>query len=268
MTPAEAAILGGVQGATEFLPVSSSGHLRLAQGFFEFSQTPVVVDVALHVGTLVAVFLIFRSRIGRILGGLISRTEGPWLQRPAVKQAAVVVVASIPTAIIGLSLRNTVEESVTMAMVGCLLLVNGVILLAGRRIKPGEQAGDEWQIGFKVAIVIGIVQGLAVLPGISRSGSTIVCATLLGVRARDAAEFSFILSIPAILGAAAATATDLEGTSSADLLALGLGFVTATVVGIIALRWLLDLIAKARFHHFAWYCFALGGFGLIYSLIG
>jgi len=240
----------------------------LAQAVLEFSKTPVAVDVALHVGTLVAVFLIFRGRIGRIIRGLFSRTQGPWLERPAVNQAGVVIVASIPTAIIGLSLRDTVEESVTLVMVGGLLLINGLVLLAGRRIKPGEQADDEWQISFKVALVVGIVQGLAVLPGISRSGSTIVCATLLGVRARDAAEFSFILSIPAILGAAAATATDLGGTSSSELAALGLGFVTSTIVGLVALSWLLKLIANARFHHFAWYCFAIGGFGLIYGLVG
>jgi len=246
-----AALLGALQGATEFLPISSSGHLRLAESIPGFEKPGLFFDVALHLGTLVAVVLIYRKQLAALVGGMAKRDRG------ALRAAALLVVASVPTAVIGLALKDVVED-IAVLWVGTLLLANAAILATTRRATPDADAPDFWKMAFWVAFIVGIAQGIAVLPGISRSGATIATALLLGVRSSSAAAFSFLASIPAILGAAVLTARDIESFSRADVSASIVGAIVAAVVGAVCLTLLLRLLAKARFYHFAWYCVALG----------
>jgi undecaprenyl-diphosphatase len=261
--------MGALQGATEFLPISSSGHLRLAQAALDAQPPSLLFDIALHVGTLVAVVIFFRHDLRALLVGLVPTGEGPWRAQPSVRALLALVVASVPTAILGLLLAPFLEEGVTVGLVGGLLLLNGLILLSTRGRGGGLDPihGADWGIRPAVALLIGLAQGLAVLPGISRSGATIAMALLLGVSWRRAAVFSFLLSIPAILGALALKLGD-AGTFAGTGLSLGLGVLVALLVGLGCLVLLLRILSNARFHHFAWYCFALGLVGLVWQLAG
>jgi undecaprenyl-diphosphatase len=269
MSPGEAMALGALQGATEFLPISSSGHLRLAEAALNAHPASVLFDIALHVGTLVAVVAFFWRDVVALVVGLLPKGEGPWRSQPAVRALLALVVASVPTAAIGLGLSRYLEGHVPVAVVGGLLLLNGLVLLSTRGRGGGAEVprGMDWGIGLGVAFLIGLAQGVAVLPGISRSGATIAMALLCGVSWRPAAVFSFLLSIPAILGALLLHLGDAEALSDSSVsLALGVG--VAVVVGVACLALLVGLLRKARFHHFAWYCFALGATAIVWGLTG
>ena len=269
MTSGEAIFLGGLQGATEFLPVSSSGHLRLAEDILGAKPPSIAFDIILHVGTLLAVVLVFRKPIWQILKGCIPGGTDAYWSRDSVRKVGLLAAACVPTAVLGLLLRGTVEGSFPSLWVGVLLLVNGVILLTSKRSRLELGADDEtgWGITLPAALAIGTVQGLGVLPGISRSGITITAALLLGVRPRAAVELSFLLSIPAILGASVLTFGDMTGLTGNELTNAVVGGAVAVAVGIAALIWLVRLISKAKFHHFAWYSFAAGIVGIVYGLI-
>lgn len=269
MTFTDAALLGAVQGATEFLPVSSSGHLRLGQALLDSTPPSILFDIVLHIGTLVAVVAVFRAQIWRLIRGTFAVGGSiPWREREEVRRVALLIIGTIPTVIIGLAMKPLVGEGFPVVAVGALLIVNGCILLASSRVASADASeGDApWSISPARALIIGVTQGFAILPGISRSGTTIVTGLFLGVRARDAAEFSFLLSIPAILGALVLMLGDAGEFAVSDVAALALGFVVAAVVGVVALLWLLNLLARARFHHFAWYCFAVGVLGITLGL--
>lgn len=268
MTSGEATFLGGLQGATEFLPVSSSGHLRLTEEILGATPPSIAFDVILHLGTLLAVALVFRKPIWEIVKGCVPRGNEPYWGRESVRRVGLIAVASVPTAAIGVLLSGTVEGSFPALWVGVLLVINGFVLLTSKRSKPvsGQDDDDGWGISWPVALAIGTVQGLGVLPGISRSGITITAALLLGVRPRVAVEFSFLLSIPAILGASVLTFGDMTSLDGEEVSNALLGGAVAIVVGIAALIWLVRLISKARFHHFAWYCFAVGAAGIVCGL--
>lgn len=273
MSPLEAILLGALQGATEFLPISSSGHLRLAEAALDAEPATLLFDIALHVGTLVAVVAFFRRDIARIVAGLDPRTAMPWRQRPALRAVALLMLASLFTAVIGLALEPTVAGQVAPGLVGGLLLVNGGILLSTRATqrRRSSEPDDRWPhagITAGIAIAIGIAQGIAVLPGISRSGTTIATAMLLGVSWRPAATFSFLLSIPAILGALVLKLDEASALGgSAEWAILGLAVATALAVGLLCLALLVRTLRKARFHLFAWYCFALGLAAVIGSAV-
>lgn len=270
ITPTDASLLGALQGATEFLPISSSGHLRLAQDALSAHPPTILFDIALHVGTLVAVVIFFRRDVLNLIGGLETNGEGGWFRSRAARQIGLLVLASIPTAIMGLALQPLVTDEIATPVVGGLLLVNGLILLLTRRRRgPDEPLPDgEWGISPWVALAVGLAQGFGVLPGISRSGITIATAMLFGIHGRSAAIFSFLLSIPAILGAVVLASGDLQTYSSDALPSLGLGMLVALIVGLACLKFLMGTIQRARFHHFAWYCFALGAVAIIWGLTG
>jgi undecaprenyl-diphosphatase len=242
--------LGLIQGATEFLPVSSSGHLLLLQRLFGIREPELAFDLLLHLGTLVAVLFFLRTEIASIVSSLFrpdpNSSGSGWGRR----DLWLVVLASIPTGIIGVAFHKTVETGLTFGGVGARYLVLTTLLLLTNlqfRHKADPDRIDWWE-----AVAIGVIQGLAVFPGLSRSGSTIILALLLGIAPRRAAKFSFLISLPAIIGGAIFTLK--KGVSQLPPASLSLaGFLCSLVVGYIALRFVERLVVNGRFQRFAPY---------------
>ena len=260
-----ALILGIVQGLTEFLPVSSSGHLVVFQSFLPVAGDHVAFDLALHMGTLLPVLVVYRSDIWRILTDATSG-DAPFAQRVGVRQALWVVVGSVPTAAIGLAFEDTFEALFSnLTAVSVAFLVTGTVLWLTSRAKPGSTGVLEmtwWQ-----ALLIGAAQGIAITPGISRSGSTIAAGLFLGLDREYAAKYSFLLSIPAIVGAFIFKLDDFS-LSGIDPGAAIAGFCAAAVSGYLALVVLLRLVRRGDFSRFAFYLWPLGIAGLAWSLFG
>lgn len=260
MSLLEALLLGIIQGATEFLPVSSSGHLVLTEALLGMTEGGLLVEVTLHAGTLVAVVAYFRSRLLWMLrGALRPGGEGG----KARKYLLWLLIATIPAGTVGLLFEDaiaTVFESPRVALIG--LLVTGAILLSsrwsGERGRPAAGLAGLW---------MGFAQAVAILPGISRSGSTIAAGMWSGVDRREAAEFSFLLSVPAIAGATFLQVLDLlngtAGVGDALWLSLMLGFAAAFLSGYAAIAVLLEILKKRGLVPFAWYCWVVGVLGLI-----
>ena len=261
----QALCLGVLQGITEFLPVSSSGHLVLAQHLLGFRESQLFFDVAVHAGTLMAVFVVFRAVLLRILKdclGLFSHPppskflSGATDQSEGVKLAAMIVVGSVPTAMIGLLLRDTFERLFTSpAMVGLGLWVTGAFLIGSRWSRQQREDLDTPRV--LDALAIGLAQGAAISPGLSRSGVTITVGLLLGLRSDLAFSFSFLLSIPAILGALVIEAYHVGGNHPGWGV-VAAGFFSAFLVGWAALLLLRSLVARGKLFYFAPYCFAVG----------
>jgi undecaprenyl-diphosphatase len=278
VTPAFALLLGALQGATEFLPISSSGHLALAQHFFG-SAGPggdqVAFDVVLHVATLLAVVVVYRGSLAELAGAAWRAARSPATYRSPraaldhsdqLRLLLALFIGSVPTAAIGLIFQERLEALFDRpAVVASMLLVTSGLLVAPRLLgrAPATQPREERVVRPWQAILIGIAQGLAITPGISRSGSTISVALLLGIAPALAARYSFLLSIPAILGAMLLKMGDLalEAISTLELI---LGFAAAFVVGWASLTLLLATLRRGRFALFAVYTFALGAGVLIW----
>jgi undecaprenyl-diphosphatase len=275
MNSTEAIILGIIQGLTEFLPVSSSGHLVLFQQLFGLKEAELFFDVCVHLGTLLAVMVVFRQEIKNIilaLMRLISSTgsKKTILQKiesdPNLKMALLIVIGSIPTAVLGFLFRGIADRLFASAfIVGLMLMVTGLLLWLTRWAATRvEQPGTD-RLTPKNAFIIGVVQGLAIIPGISRSGSTISIALLLGIRREMAARYSFLLSIPAIIGAGLLSFKEgLSQTDQAIQISL-LGAVAAALVGYGALKSLLHVVKKGRLHLFAPYCWTAGILAIVFS---
>jgi undecaprenyl-diphosphatase len=282
----EAILLGVVQGATEFLPISSSGHLKLGQHLLGIQEPQLLFDIVLHVGTLLSVMLFYRADIIMILTGSLDGARGWLKERTAsalfapegVRLATLVLLATIPTGVIGLVLGKLLDpdsgDSIITPKVVCgLLILNGFILLLNAYFMKREQESEAperggmltlWEITPLIAVGIGVVQGMAVLPGISRSGLTITIALALMVQRLHAARYSFLLSIPAILGALVLKLDPaLFAGDPNTLLIFGAGALSAGLVGYGCLILLTRMLEKAAFHHFAWYCWAIGIIGLV-----
>ncbi|MFT4624881.1 MAG: undecaprenyl-diphosphatase [Myxococcota bacterium] len=244
-----AMFLGALQGLTEFLPVSSSGHLVLFQQFFEVGTEHVLFDLVLHLGTLVPVLWFYRAEVGTVLVDLVSG-DAPWAERPGVRLAGLVVAASIPTAAIGLLFEDLFESLFSAPSVLTLTFaLTGVLLWAAGRFDRSERAVP---LTWTLALALGLAQGLAITPGISRSGTTIAVALMLGIRREEAARFSFLMSVPAIGGAALLKLKDAD-LATIDLQPLLAGGVTAMVVGYFALALLVRLVLSGQFTAFRWY---------------
>ncbi len=275
MTLDGAALLGVLQALTEFLPVSSSGHLRLAHDFFGFeSGDDLLFDILVHAGTLVAVCAVYNARIRALVADLfrgipaLVDPRAALARHEGLRYAALVILATIPTGVIGILMSGVLDsDAIGSRVVGGLLLLNGVILWvsrgADRRDPDVERPYSIGGIGPREALLIGIAQGIAVLPGISRSGITIVTALWLGAERMRAAEFSFLLSIPAILGAVVLEFDPAAMQAEGAAIPYAVGAITAAVVGIFALIVLLRIVRRARLHRFAWYCWAMGAAAII-----
>ena len=256
-----ATFLGVVQGLTEFLPVSSSGHLAVLQELWIWAggdptlfDEQVAFNLVLHVGTLLPVLIMYRADIGAVVSDV--RGEGPWLSRPGLRLGAWVVVGTIPTGIIGLALKDVFEQLFgSIGMVGVAFALTGALLYRTRSLPAGER--DISSMTWKHALIIGLAQGFAITPGISRSGTTIAVAIMLGLRRDLAARYSFLLSVPAILGAFVLEARHLDLASSHAIAPLLVGFVAAALSGWAALVVLLKLVKAGDFSRFAWYLWPL-----------
>jgi len=274
MNLTEAILLGVVQGLTEFLPVSSSGHLVLFQNLLGLKEPLLAFDISVHVGTLIAVVIYFFKDIVGILKALAK-----WLSVLPDRQAAIgllkedreiriallIITGSIPTAILGLLFKEIAEtlfSSVTI--VGVNLIITGIILWYTRGLR--ETGHGIRQFTVKNSFAIGIVQGLAIIPGISRSGSTIAAGLFLGLDRETAARFSFLLSIPAVAGAGLLGAGDLLGQSNLPTTIIATGTLVSCIVGYASLKLLVWMVRRGRLHFFAPYCAVLGCLALIVSM--
>jgi undecaprenyl-diphosphatase len=263
-------VLGLVQGLAEFLPVSSSGHLRLFESFLKPVEgvSALTLEVLLHGGTLLAVFIWLRSDIKDFILGFfdaLKQLVGRKLGTKAVSRRLLflyIFVGSIPTAIIGILLKMAGVEHLGVKAVAGFLVVTGCINFFVRRKGDEEPQGSMVEgMTYGKAIFIGICQGIAVLPGISRSGSTIAAGYYCGLPVERAARFSFLLSVPAIGGATFLTLLDIFKTGGEGALngltVILAGSLLAFVVGLLALSWLFAALDKGKFHLFAYYCWII-----------
>ena len=252
MTLFEAVVLGGLQGLTEFLPVSSSGHLVLGQALFGLELPGVAFEVTVHVATLCAVCWVYRARLAALIRGACSGDH------ERLGYVGLLAVATVPAALVGAGLRGAIEPMFERPMIAAaLLLLTGLLVWSIRHFSRRATRGRPTLAG---AVGIGVAQAIAILPGISRSGSTVAAATAAGVEPRRAAEFSFLLSIPAIAGAAVLQAPALgEAGSTLGFIPLAAGFLASALSGVLAIRIFLRMLQLRVFHRFAWYCWIAGG---------
>ena len=255
-----AVLLGLVQGVTEFLPVSSSGHLVLFQQWLPVTGDPVAFDLALHLGTLLPVVWVYRSDlIGVARDATVG--DGPFFKRPGVRLLLLLIAATVPTAVIGLSLEDLFERLFhNPTAVGVAFAITGTVLWATGRIPQGTT--EAHNIPVSRAVAISLAQGLAITPGISRSGSTIAAALFLGMEREAAARFSFLLSIPAIAGAFVLKAGDLVLDPS-HMGPILVGVISSAVSGYLALIFLIRLVRKGDFRAFAYYLWPLAVLALL-----
>ncbi len=257
-----ALLLGVVQGVTEFLPISSSGHLRLMSAAFGIENAQTLFDVCVHAGTLAAVVAYYRERVI----GMIRALFRPSWDNPDFRLGVFVVVGTIPAAVIGIGLGDQLEANLaSVSTVGVFLILNGGILMLSKGA-PAEGRGVH-ELTFRDAILIGCAQCVALLRGVSRSGSTIVAAMKLGISREAAATFSFLLSIPAIGGALVLEVGAAVRQGGVDAAPLLIGTASAAVSGYLALVLLVQLVKKGHLHRFAWYCFGLGGLVVLLTLV-
>lgn len=269
-----AIILGAVQGLSEFLPISSSGHLALLPHILGV-ETGLAFDTVLHLGTLLAIFSFFWKDIINLIKGfllsLIDLTEGFDTFKKGLKEVPekrfswLIIIGSIPTALIGILLKDAIENIFRGTIfIGIFLIITGLILYYSERHSSGNIT--ESDMSFKQSIIIGICQGLAVLPGISRSGATIASGLCLGLEREYSARYSFLLSIPAVLGAGLIQIKDIT-TIDASLTVLLAGFVSSVIFGYLAIKLLMKMIKGWSLDIFAYYCWIVGALTLILSLI-
>lgn len=269
-----AIILGAVQGISEFLPISSSGHLVIVPHLLGV-QTGLAFDTILHVGTLVAIFTFFWKDIVNLIKGfivsIIDLTEGKdrfmkdLREIPEVRFVWLIIIGTIPTGIIGLLLKDAIETIFRgTVFVGIFLIITGIILYYSERHSSGHIT--EKDMSFKQALTIGICQGLAVFPGISRSGSTIASGLCLGLNREYAARYSFLLSVPAVVGAALVQVKDIAvlDVSTTVLVA---GFLSSVIFGYLSIKLLMKMIEGWSLDIFAYYCWIVGILTAVLSVV-
>jgi len=262
----ETIFLGIVQGLTEFLPVSSSGHLVIFENLLGMKEPEILLDASLHLGTLIAVCIYFRKDLVNMvteLWSFVSPGSNKEGLKPNARLAMMVVLGTVPTAIIGLAFKDSIEKAFgSLFVVGIMLLITGVIVGITRFIPKAHCTAT--RVGPLIALAIGVAQGLAIMPGISRSGSTIVCALLLGLDRELAGRFSFLLAIPAILGAVVLQ-LDADAIQRVGVAPLILGLVSSGIIGFLALKLLMGIVKKGHFYYFAPYCWGVGLLTLYFS---
>lgn len=254
-----AILLGIVQGLTEFLPVSSSGHLELAKYFLgdtSMAKESLLMTIVLHAATALSTVVVFRKDIGRILSGLV-RFENNEETRFSLK----IIVSMIPAGLVGFFYEDALDTlfDKQVLLVSMMLVVTGLLLLLADRVKSGKA-----ELDFKNALLIGIAQAIAILPGISRSGATISTSVLLGVDRAQAARFSFLMVLPLILGKIAKDILDGDIGQSNRILELGAGFAAAFLTGLLACTWMIRIVKNSRLHYFAYYCMAMGALAIAF----
>jgi undecaprenyl-diphosphatase len=265
----EAILLGIVQGLTEFLPISSSGHLVLGEFLLKVKFDDISFEVFLHLGTFFSVIIVFRQTVWSILKEVWFRAKSVFVRDVSLSGDEywrlfwLLVVGSIPAGIAGVLFKDYIELTFSsVVFVAVMLLITGVVLFLTPFFKAVRT-----KLNFADAFLVGLAQALAMLPGISRSGLTISTGIFKGLDRSKAAEFSFLLSLPAVFGASLFELSEVSGGANfaQDLLIYFIGAVTAFVVGYLAIRFLLNVIKKGKFQYFGYYCLTVGLFILIFS---
>ena len=244
MTPIESLLLGIIQGITEFLPISSSGHLLIAQEIMNINFDGNLIEVATHFGTLISVIIIFRNDIVQLLIGIQKKEN--------IKYINSLIIGTLPSVVFGLALKvhfSLLLENILV--VSCALFFTGSFLILSNRIIHNSK-----KINYKIALIIGLSQALAIIPGISRSGITICTALFLGIDSKQAAKFSFFLAMPAIFGAGVLLFFDQRTYFQINLFSnfLLISFIASLLSGYLFLKILLKILQKGKFHFFGYYC--------------
>lgn len=267
MSIIEAAFLGVVQGLTEFLPVSSSGHLVIFQNLLKIDEPGVLFEIMVHIGTLLAVIIYFRKDVYHLIAAIFQWQKGRSEEvRSYQRLLFYIIVATCVTGILGIAFQDLFESFFdNLLLVGCMLLVTGLILFISDRIK--DTSREELNLG--TSLLIGFAQSVAIIPGISRSGATISTAIFTRLTRETAARFSFLLSIPAILGAALLNITDLSQVMKIDGTGISyiIGGISAAIVSYFAIMFLISLIKKAKLSYFSIYCWIIGITIIVFSII-
>lgn len=286
MTLLQSILLGIVQGITEFLPVSSSGHLAILQNIFHVETNgSMLFDIMLHVGTLVAVFIVYHKDIWKMIQEALfmaadicsnfktfclNKIHKTSLRYKRIvcnsyrKFVVLILVSTVPTGIMGVLGKDLIEgASNTLLIPGICLLITGVLLLMADLAKEGRALPKD--VSYKKGLIIGTAQGFATLPGLSRSGTTIAACVLCGLDRKFAVKYSFILSIPAILGAAVLEIKDVieEPIAAGEIGIYAVGAVFSAVVGYICIKTMLLVVRNKKFKYFSWYCFAVGAIAIV-----
>jgi undecaprenyl-diphosphatase len=266
----QAVILGVVQGLTEFLPISSSGHLVLGESLLKVKFADIGFDVFLHVGTLLAVIIYFRQPIWKMLRAVWFKFKSKLVKKGDTEYLEedwqlfwLIILGSIPAGLIGVGFKDFFEKAFSsVRIVSVMLLFTGTILFLTRFFK-----GVREKLRWADALWVGLAQAIAILPGVSRSGLTISAGIFRKVEPAKAAEFSFLLSLPAVLGANVLELKDVLSRSnkSGGVTVYLAGAIAALIVGYIAIKFLLGVIKKGKFQYFGYYCFAVGLFFLIFA---
>ncbi len=249
-------VLGLVQGITEFLPISSSGHLVIMQKIFGIKENQLLITVLLHFGTLIPVLIIFWEDIKEILVFKKEKRHFIFL----------IIVASIPTALMGIFFEDFFENLFASTVsTAVMLIVTGFILLIGDRLANYDKEITNFK--WLNAVLVGIAQGMAIIPGISRSGSTITASLVQGLKKEDAAKFSFILSIPVIGGAGLLKINDVfsQGVSNFNTLAIVLGMISAVISGYLAIKYFIYILKSKKLIYFSYYLWIIGTIILLYE---
>lgn len=275
MSYIEALILGLVQGLGEFLPISSSGHLALLQNLFGIEAEQILFfSVMLHLGTLVSVFIVYWKDICELVVELfvtirdICTGKGLHLQeRPVRKLGVMIIVATIPTAVIGLVFNDLFESFYgSFIAIGCGFIITGVLMFLAERMGAANKEIDNMK--FSHAILVGTLQGIAICPGISRSGSTLVGGLTSGLKREFAVRFAFLISIPSILGSVVLEVPDAvaAGIDPALIGPIAAGMIVAAISGYVAIKGMIKLVSNGKLSYFSYYVWALGIFTIGYGL--
>lgn len=275
MTYFEATILGLVQGLAEFLPISSSGHLALLQNWFNIDESKVLLfTVLFHVGTLVSVFIVYWKDIWELIKELFLTIKdlctGKGLrmeERPVRKLGVMIIVATIPTAIIGFAFSHFFDSLYTSVLpIGIGLIITGFLLVFAERIGSSDRGIE--QMNLRNAFFVGLVQGIAICPGISRSGSTLFGGLICNLDRKFAVKFVFLISIPTIMGSAIleAPAAIEAGVTAAQMGPVLWGMAVAAVSGLVAIKTMIKIVSSKKLSYFSYYVWVLGLIVVGYSL--
>jgi len=290
MSLLESIIMGIIQGATEFLPVSSSGHLAIFKNMFHVNtDTGIMFDILLHFGTLVAIFIVYWKdivelivegftiiglaccNVGRFFANLFSKEKKPYrkiIETEYRKFVMLVILSTLVTMVIALPFESKIENAGnTLLVPGFCLCITSVILFIADRVQKGNKGPAE--ATYKNSLFIGLAQGIATLPGISRSGSTITAGLACGFNREFAVKYSFIMSIPTILGACILQIPDLAGASltGSEILNYVSGMIVAGVVGFLCIKVMLKSVKNNKFKEYSIYCLCAGVISVVYYFV-
>lgn len=267
----QAILLGILQGVTEFLPVSSSGHLALARALLGRELVPgITFEIVVHFGSFCSIAFYFRERLYKILKDFLKSLTPAGIKAGRLKTdgntrySFIIILSMIPAVLVGFTLKDQIEEIfINPVIVSSMLLVTGTLLFATRYVKNPQK-----EVDVKRGLIMGIAQAFAILPGISRSGSTISIGLFSGIKRGSVADFSFLMVLPVLAGAMLLELLDIaqNGIEYGAVVALIGGFVASFTSGYLSLKYLIILLKKDKFYYFSFYCWAVGLAGLIYFI--